>query len=48
MHCLPVRRDVELSSVVLNSGQSLVIDQAQNRIYAAQAVLKRMLEEMNK
>lgn len=47
MHCLPVRRDVELGSAVLDSSQSLVLDQAQNRIYAAQVVLKRMLEEMN-
>lgn len=43
MHCLPVRRNVELSDAVLDSPQSLVQAQAENRIYAAQAVLKRML-----
>lgn len=47
MHCLPVRRDVELGSAVLDSPQSLVMDQAENRIYAAQAVLKQMIEELN-
>ncbi len=46
MHCLPVRRDVELSAAVLESPRSLVMDQAENRIFAAQAVLKRMLGEM--
>lgn len=46
MHCLPVRRDVELASEVLDSPQSLVIQEAGNRIWAAQTVLKRMLEQL--
>lgn len=45
MHCLPVRRDVELSSSLLESDHSLVIQQASNRVYAAQAVLKRLMEK---
>jgi N-succinyl-L-ornithine transcarbamylase len=45
MHCLPVRRDVELSAEILESKNSLVIQQASNRVYAAQAVLKRMIEK---
>lgn len=45
MHCLPVRRDLELSSEVLDGPRSLVIQQAANREWAAQAVLKRMLEK---
>lgn len=45
MHCLPVRRDLELGSDILDSDRSLVIEEAQNRIWAAQAVLKRMLEQ---
>ncbi|MGK6350277.1 acetylornithine carbamoyltransferase [Parapedobacter sp. DT-150] len=45
MHCLPVRRDVELASEVLDGPQSLVIQEAGNRVWAAQAVLKRLLEE---
>ena len=44
MHCLPVRRGLELSHEVLDGPNSLVIEQANNRLYAAQAVLKRMLE----
>jgi N-succinyl-L-ornithine transcarbamylase len=47
MHCLPVRRNVELSDYALDSANSLVIKEAENRIYAAQAVLKNILETMN-
>ncbi|MFM8450379.1 MAG: N-acetylornithine carbamoyltransferase [Haliscomenobacter sp.] len=43
MHCLPVRRNVVVSDAVLDSPKSLVIDQANNRTYAAMAVLKAML-----
>ncbi|MHA6247835.1 Rossmann-fold NAD(P)-binding domain-containing protein [Pontibacter sp. CAU 1760] len=44
MHCLPVRRNVELSDEVLDGPHALVLQQANNRTFAAQAVLKRMLE----
>ena len=44
MHCLPVRRGLELSHEILDGPNSLVIEQANNRVYAAQAVLKRILE----
>jgi N-succinyl-L-ornithine transcarbamylase len=44
MHCLPVRRNVELSDEILDSPRCLVLQQAANRVAAAQAVLKRMLE----
>jgi len=44
MHCLPVRRDLELSSEILDSENSIVVQEAANRVWAAQAVLKRMLE----
>jgi N-succinyl-L-ornithine transcarbamylase len=44
MHCLPVRRNLELSDEVLDGPGSLVMAQAQNRLYAAQAVLKTILE----
>ncbi|MGH1434539.1 MAG: N-acetylornithine carbamoyltransferase [Lewinella sp.] len=43
MHCLPVRRNVVVSDAVLDSSQSLVLPQAGNRLYAAQAVLQRLL-----
>ncbi|PHN05659.1 N-acetylornithine carbamoyltransferase [Flavilitoribacter nigricans] len=43
MHCLPVRRNVVVGDGVLDSPQSIVIEQANNRTYAAQAVIARML-----
>jgi len=43
MHCLPVRRNVELSSEVLDSPASLVTQEASNRVWAAQAVLHSIL-----
>jgi N-succinyl-L-ornithine transcarbamylase len=43
MHCLPVRRNVELSDEVLDSENSLVTTQAGNRVWAAQAVLSEIL-----
>ncbi|WP_036156896.1 Rossmann-fold NAD(P)-binding domain-containing protein [Maribacter forsetii] len=45
MHCLPVRRNVVVADEVLDSNQSLVIEQANNRTYAAQLVLKKILEK---
>lgn len=46
MHCLPVRRDLELSSEILDGPSSIVVHEAGNRVWAAQAVLKRMLEQL--
>ncbi len=46
MHCLPVRRNVELSDEVLDSKSSIITDQAANRIWAAQAVLAQILNDM--
>jgi N-succinyl-L-ornithine transcarbamylase len=43
MHCLPVRRNVVVEDHVLDGPQSLVIEQANNRTYAAQLVLKKLL-----
>ena len=43
MHCLPVRRNVELSDEVLDGPNSLVTQQAGNRVWAAQAVLADIL-----
>jgi N-succinyl-L-ornithine transcarbamylase len=43
MHCLPVRRNLELSDQILDGPRSLVQRQAENRIYAAQAVLSKLL-----
>ncbi|MBX2963758.1 MAG: acetylornithine carbamoyltransferase [Cyclobacteriaceae bacterium] len=44
MHCLPVRRNVELSDEVLDGSNSLVTQQAGNRVWAAQAVLSEILK----
>jgi len=44
MHCLPVRRNVELSDEILDGPRSLVQQQSLNRVYAAQAVLSKLLE----
>lgn len=46
MHCLPVRRNVELSAEVLDSNNSIVTDEASNRIWAAQAVLAEILNDL--
>ncbi len=43
MHCLPVRRNVELSDEILDGSQSIVTQQAGNRVWAAQAVLSEIL-----
>lgn len=43
MHCLPVRRNVELSDEVLDGPNSIVTQQASNRVWAAQAVLSEIL-----
>lgn len=43
MHCLPVRRNIELSGEVLDGPNSIVTQQAGNRVWAAQAVLSEIL-----
>ena len=43
MHCLPVRRNVELSDEVLDSPNSIVTQEAGNRVWAAQAVLSEII-----
>ncbi|MCB0645569.1 MAG: acetylornithine carbamoyltransferase [Saprospiraceae bacterium] len=44
MHCLPVRRNIELSGEVLDGPNSIVTHQAGNRVWAAQAVLSEILK----
>ena len=46
MHCLPVRRNMVVADTVLDSEASLVLHQAHNRTFAAQAVLKQLLEKI--
>jgi N-succinyl-L-ornithine transcarbamylase len=47
MHCLPTRRNVEVADEVLDSENSIVIRQAANREFSAQAVLKKLLLSKN-
>lgn len=44
MHCLPVRRNVELSDEILDGPNSVVTQQATNRVWAAQVVLSELLK----
>ncbi|MGA9213080.1 N-acetylornithine carbamoyltransferase [Kaistella sp.] len=46
MHCLPVRRNVELSDEVMDSENSIIYQQAKNRIFSAQAVFSKIIEEL--
>ena len=39
MHCLPAYREKEVSSQVLESKQSVVFDQAENRLHAQKAIM---------
>ena len=48
MHCLPVRRNVELSDEILDGPHSLVTQEAGNRVWAAQAVIAEILEHIKK
>jgi len=43
MHCLPVRRNVEMDGEVLDGPQSAVIDQAENRLHAQRALLLELM-----
>ena len=45
MHCLPVRRNVVVEDAVLDGENSIVIQQANNRTFAAQLVLQKLLED---
>ena len=44
MHCLPIRRNIVATDDVLDDSTSLIIEQANNRTYAAQWVLKKIIE----
>lgn len=46
MHCLPVRRNMIVTDGVIESPQSIVIQEAANREISAQVVIKRILESL--
>ncbi len=46
MHCLPVRRNMIVTDEVIESAQSIVIQEAANRVVSAQSVLKEILTDL--
>ncbi len=46
MHCLPVRRNVELIDELIDGENSIILQQSHNRLFAAQGIIKKMLEQI--
>ncbi|MGE5520846.1 MAG: acetylornithine carbamoyltransferase, partial [Candidatus Dadabacteria bacterium] len=46
MHCLPVRRNIELSDEILDGPNSIITREAGNRVWAAQTVISEILKDI--
>ncbi len=44
MHCLPVRRNVIVTDAVIDSPNSVVIDQAENRLHIQKAIMSKLIK----
>lgn len=45
MHCLPVRRNVIVTDGVIDSANSVVIDEAENRLHVQKAIMAKLLRD---
>ena len=47
MHCLPAHRGEEITNDVIEGSQSIVFDEAENRLHVQKAVMAKLLESVD-